>query len=74
MQETHSTTNPPATHPRKRVLIVNCYFDDSRQPIRRTSKIPQSVGPIYLAGAFEQEFCEVRCIRSWQVGHWKMNG
>ena len=47
--------------PRKRVLIVNCYFDDSRQPIRRTTKIPQAVGPIYLAGAFARELCDVRC-------------
>ena len=47
--------------PRKRVLIVNCYFDDSRQPIRRTNKIPQAVGPIYLAGAFARDSCEVRC-------------
>jgi hopanoid C-2 methylase len=47
--------------PRKRVLIVNCYFDDSRQPIHRTTKIPQAVGPIYLAGAFAREHCEVRC-------------
>lgn len=46
---------------RKRVLIVNCYFDDSRQPIRRTTKIPQAVGPIYLAGAFARELCDVRC-------------
>ena len=46
---------------RKRVLIVNCYFDDSRQPIRRTTKIPQAVGPIYLAGAFDRELCDVRC-------------
>jgi len=43
------------------VLIVNCYFDDSRQPIRRTTKIPQAVGPIYLAGAFDRELCDVRC-------------
>src|SRR5688500_4554272 len=49
------------TLPRKRVLIVNCYFDDSRQPIRRTSKIPQAVGPIYLAGAFARELCDVNC-------------
>ena len=61
MQKTHSTTNRAATLSRKRVLVVNCYFDDSRQPIHRTSKIPQAVGPIYLAGAFEREFCEVRC-------------
>lgn len=45
----------------KRILIVNCYFDDSRQPIHRTTKIPQAVGPIYLAGAFSRELCDVRC-------------
>lgn len=53
--------NLKAALPRKRVLIVNCYFDDSRQPIRRTSKIPQAVGPIYLAGAFARELCDVSC-------------
>ena len=50
-----------STLPRRRVLIVNAYFDDSRQPIHRTNKIPQAVGPIYLAGAFSRELCEVRC-------------
>ena len=61
--------SPPQLHgitssynlPRKRVLIVNCYFDDSRLPLRRTTKVPQAVGPIYLAGAFDRERCEVRC-------------
>src|SRR6476619_8322518 len=47
--------------PTKRVLIVNCFFDDSRQPLKRTTKIPQAVGPIYLAGAFSRELCDVRC-------------
>jgi hypothetical protein len=47
--------------PRRRVLVVNCYFDYSRQPIRRPTKFPQAVGPIYLAGAFARELCEVRC-------------
>jgi hopanoid C-2 methylase len=47
--------------PIKRVLVVNCYFDDSRQPIRRTTKLPQAVGPIYLAAAFSRELCDVRC-------------
>jgi hypothetical protein len=47
--------------PRKRVLVVNCYFDDSHRPIHRTNKIPQSVGPIYLAGAFSRELCDVKC-------------
>lgn len=60
-QELRPTRNLKATLPRKRVLVVNCYFDDSRQPIRRTSKIPQAVGPIYLAGAFARELCDVSC-------------
>lgn len=59
-KEIHFSSNI-ATSPRKRILIVNCYFDDSRQPIRRTSKFPQAVGPIYLAGAFSRELCDVRC-------------
>ncbi len=46
---------------RKRVMIVNVYFDDSRRPIPKTTKIPQAVGPIYLAGAFKRELCDVRC-------------
>jgi len=40
---------------------VNVYFDDSRRPTRQTTKIPQAVGPIYLAGAFDRELCDVRC-------------
>lgn len=59
--ESFPIKTPITRLPRKRVLIVNCYFDDSRQPIRRTTKIPQAVGPIYLAGAFSRELCEVRC-------------
>jgi hopanoid C-2 methylase len=57
----HPIRTSNARAPRKRVLIVNCYFDDSRQPIHRTTKIPQAVGPIYLAGAFSRELCDVRC-------------
>lgn len=57
----HTIRKTNAAHARKRILIVNCYFDDSRQPIRRTTKVPQAVGPIYLAGAFARELCDVRC-------------
>ncbi len=45
---------------RKRILIVNCYVDESREPIARTHKIPQAMGPAYLAGAFADEACELR--------------
>jgi hypothetical protein len=42
------------------VLVVNCYFDDSRRPVRRTTKVPQAMGPVYLAGAFAPAHCDVR--------------
>jgi hopanoid C-2 methylase len=45
---------------RKRILIVNCYFDDSHQRIRRTWKIPQPMGPVYLAGALAPGACVIR--------------
>jgi hopanoid C-2 methylase len=44
---------------KKRVLIVNCYFDELRWPICRSKKIPQAMAPAYLAGAFSKELCDV---------------
>jgi hypothetical protein len=46
---------------KKRVLIVNCYFDDSRLPLKRTFKFPQPMAPAYLAGHFAREVCDIRC-------------
>ncbi len=45
---------------RKRILVVNCYFDYTRQSVPRPLKVPQSMAPVYLAGAFSSEFCDVR--------------
>lgn len=45
---------------RKRVLIVNCYFDETRLPIARTNKVPQAMAPVWLAGAFSPTRCEVK--------------
>jgi hypothetical protein len=53
---------------RKRVLIVNCYLDDSRQSIARTHKVPPAMGPVYLAGAFSCELCEVRLYNEQSSG------
>jgi hopanoid C-2 methylase len=50
-----------STLPRRRVLVVNCYLDYSREPIRRPNKFPYAVGPVYLAGACSRELCDVRC-------------
>ncbi|MDX6696031.1 MAG: hopanoid methylase [Blastocatellia bacterium] len=60
MHGINSEEKRSASGRRKRALIVNCYFDDSRQPLRRTTKIPQAMGPVYLAGAFSRERCDVR--------------
>lgn len=45
---------------RKRVLVVNAYFDDLRRDGGRPYSAPQAIGPPYLAGAFSRRMCEVR--------------
>lgn len=45
---------------KRRVLLVNCYLDDTRASIGRRSKIPPGMGPVYLAGALSPERCEIR--------------
>lgn len=67
MHATKNRTRHDATQ-RKRILIVNCYFDASHWPLRRAFKIPQAVGPIYLAGAFSRELCDVRCYTEMASG------
>jgi hypothetical protein len=47
-------------HVKKRILIVNCYLDDSRESTPRPNKIPPAMGPVYLAGAFARESCDIR--------------
>lgn len=47
------------TRSKKNILIINCYFDHTRQPIHRTLKTPQSMAPVYLAGAFSAELCDI---------------
>ena len=44
----------------KRILIVNVFFDDLRINSPNPNKVPQSMAPVYLAGAFSRECCEVR--------------
>ena len=55
------TPSAPMAPRRKRILIVNCYFDDDRREAQRcTRKLPKPMGPVYLAGAFAPELCDVR--------------
>jgi hypothetical protein len=48
------------TRNKKKILIVNAYLDDSHQSIARSNKVPPAMGPVYLAGAFSRETCEVQ--------------
>lgn len=45
---------------RKRVLVVNCYVDETRQAMGRSHKVPQAMAPVYLAAALAPQRCDVR--------------
>jgi hopanoid C-2 methylase len=45
---------------KKRILVVNCYIDESRIPVRRKSKFPQSMTAAYLAGLFSSRHCDIK--------------
>jgi radical SAM superfamily enzyme YgiQ (UPF0313 family) len=45
---------------KKRVLVVNGYMPESREPIRLTREVPNTLAPILLAGAFAPNTCDVR--------------
>ena len=44
----------------KRVLIVNCYFPEIREPVRLINEIPNALAPVLLAGFFSPGHCEIR--------------
>jgi len=45
---------------RKRVLIVNCYLDETRRDVARAGKVPQTIGPLFLAGWFHPDRWDIR--------------
>jgi len=45
---------------RRRVLVINAFFDDLRRDTASPNKIPQAMAPFYVAGTFRAELCEVR--------------
>jgi hypothetical protein len=44
----------------KKILIVNCYFPEMREPIKRVNEVPNALAPVLLAGHFCSNACEVR--------------
>jgi hypothetical protein len=45
---------------RKRVLIVNAFFDEYWRTAGSPYRVPRAMGPIFLAGAFARNLCDVR--------------
>ncbi len=45
---------------RPRVLVVNCYFPEVREPLRLTHEIPNALAPVLLAAELHPERCEIR--------------
>jgi hypothetical protein len=58
-KRTNERRRKPIVPAPKRILIVNCYMDDLRIPIRRKTKIPQSMTPAFLAGLFSARLCDI---------------
>lgn len=44
---------------RKKILIVNCYFPEVRESIRRNNEVPDTVAPVLLAGYFNPTACDI---------------
>jgi hypothetical protein len=49
-----------STATRKRILVVNAFFDEYWRTTGSPYRIPQAMGAVYLAGAFAPARCEVR--------------
>lgn len=49
-----------ATGARKRVLVVNVFFDEYRRLKGSPYRAPRGMGHVYLAGAFSRLLCDVR--------------
>ena len=44
----------------KKILIVNVYFPEMRESIKRVNEVPNALAPVLLAGYFSQDHCEVK--------------
>jgi radical SAM superfamily enzyme YgiQ (UPF0313 family) len=53
---------------KKRILIVNCYFPEVREPVRLTHEIPNALAPVFLAGFFSPAHCEIRLYNEVSAG------
>ena len=54
------TAGAASSQARKRILIVNAFFDEYRRTGGSPARVPRAMGPVFLAGAFSRERCDVR--------------
>lgn len=47
---------------------MNCYADETRRPVARTQKIPNALGPVFLAGGLNPERWEIRLYNEMSAG------
>ncbi|CAA0104839.1 Hopanoid C-2 methylase [BD1-7 clade bacterium] len=53
---------------KKKVLIVNGYFDSTRKAAKRPWKVPQAMAPMFLSGAFNDEYVDIRVHNEQALG------
>ena len=46
--------------PKKRILVINCYLPEVREPVRLKYEVPNTLAPILLGGSFSPANCEIR--------------
>jgi radical SAM superfamily enzyme YgiQ (UPF0313 family) len=44
---------------RTRVLIVNCYMPETREPMQLPNEMPMPLAPVHLAGFFSPQRCDI---------------
>lgn len=54
---------------RKRVLIVNCYWPETRVPMQLPNEMPMPLAPVHLAGHFAPRRWEIRLYNEVANGH-----
>ena len=54
---------------RKRVLIVNCYWPETRVPMQLPNEMPMPLAPVHLAGHFAPHRWDIRLYNEVSNGH-----
>ena len=59
---------PKVVLPKKKILILNCFVPEIRESIQMRNLVPNTLAPVFLAGMFSSENCEIRCYNEVNSG------